>query len=90
MAVMTVAQRAQATAELMREWSNTREATGTMLKSDARAAVDAVDQWINDNSGSYNTALPAGANGARTNLTTAQKSRLLRDILRKRVELGVD
>lgn len=44
-----------------------------LTKADGRAAVDATDEWINDNVASYNSALPEIA---RNNLTGNQKARL--------------
>ncbi len=53
-------------------------------RQDIRAAIDAVDQWIDDNQASFNAALPEAA---RTNLTAAQKARLLFYVVRKRYEV---
>lgn len=47
------------------------DALGALTKADLRAAVDATDQWIDDNASAFNTALPLAA---RTNLTAAQKT----------------
>jgi hypothetical protein len=35
-----------------------RRNVGTVTKPDLRAAVDATDTWIDNNTSSYNTALP--------------------------------
>ncbi len=42
-----------------------------ITKPQLQAAVDATDQWIEDNQTAYNTALPTAA---RNNLTLAQKT----------------
>lgn len=52
-----------------------------VLKMELRAAVDAADQWAEDNATSFNQALPVIA---RTNLTAKQKAMLLMFILAKR------
>lgn len=57
------------------------ETSLAITKPEVRAAVDAVDQWIEDNKVSYNNALPTAA---KNNLTAKQKSKLLRIVLRKR------
>ena len=54
-----------------------------LLKADIRAAVDAVDGWVNDNAVSFNRALPLTA---RTALTVKQKARLLALVITKRFE----
>lgn len=74
MAEMTAGQRAAAAAGLMDDLSRTREALGALTKAEFRAAVDAADTWANNNSASYNSALPLPA---RTVLTAPQKARLL-------------
>lgn len=48
------------------------EACG-FTKTELRAAVDATDAWIDTNTASYNTALPAAF---RTGATLAQKTAL--------------
>lgn len=85
MATMTIQDRATVHAEMMRDLSLSLESVAT-LKADLRAAIDAADQWVSDNSASYNTALPAAA---RTTLTTPQKARLLMLVLRRRFLSGV-
>lgn len=50
-------------------------------KTDLRAAVDAVDTWVDDNTASFNTAIPQPARGA---LTTLQKSALLCYVVMRR------
>jgi hypothetical protein len=52
-----------------------------ITKVDLRAAVDAIDAWIDANATSMNTAIPQPARGA---LTAAQKARLLAMVALKR------
>lgn len=84
MAVLSDGDRSATWAELMQEWSNAREAVG-ITKTDLRAAVDAIDTWLNDNAASANAAIPQPARGA---LTTAQKARLLMFVVRRRYLSG--
>lgn len=85
MAVLGDAQRAQVWAQIMQAISSNREGL-PILKADLRAAVDACDQWVSDNSASYNSALPAAF---RTNATPDQKTRLLEGVIKFRRSLGV-
>lgn len=52
-----------------------------IVKADLRAAVDAIDQWVDDNAASFNAAIPQPARGA---LTVRQKARLLSYVIAKR------
>lgn len=65
---------------LMREWSNLRESCN-FLKQHLSDAVNATDQWIEDNQASYNNALPAQF---RNNATVAQKTLLFCYVAMKR------
>ena len=53
-------------------------------KQDFRDAVNATDQWITDNSASYNSALPLPI---RTLLSTRDKERLFMFVARRRFEI---
>lgn len=53
----------------------------TILKADLRAAVDAIDTWVDDNAAAFNTAIPQPARGA---LTAKQKAALLMFVVEKR------
>jgi len=69
---------------LMDDLSNKRE----VILIDKNVFVDAVnatDAWIDNNSASYNTALPLAA---RQNLTAAQKKRLFMAVAQERFEVG--
>ncbi len=48
-------------------------ATANLTKADIKAAVDATDDWIDDNQASFNTALP---NPFKTTATLDQKTLL--------------
>lgn len=85
MAIMTTGDRAEVHAALMRDLSRVLEPCAT-LKADLRAAIDATDQWVSDNSAGFNAALPLAA---RNTLTAAQKARLFMMILQRRFLSGV-
>lgn len=83
MAVLDPTARARIWTELMRWWSDLREGT-PYTKAQLSAAVDAADQWCDDNATSYNSALPtAFRNGA----TATQKTLLLVVVMLKRAGL---
>ncbi len=60
------------------------ETYANMLKGDLRAAVDAVDDWIEANQASFNAALPLPA---RTSLTARQKASLFMAVAAKKFEV---
>lgn len=66
---------------VMRYWSRLLEGTD-FSKSELRAAVDATDQWIEDNQTSFNNSLPAAF---RTSATQAQKTLLFCAVAAMRV-----
>jgi len=70
MAVLVDADRALVLTQWMRQ---NREDCG-VTKADVRAAVDALDTFLDTNATAINTAIPQPARGA---LTSAQKARLL-------------
>ncbi len=55
-----------------------------LSKDDLREAVNAVDDWVDDNAAAFNQALPVAA---RTALTAAQKAELLMRVVRRRFEV---
>jgi hypothetical protein len=83
MAVMSAGERAAACATFMQNKSNLRELLAGVTKADIRAAIDAVDQWADDNTSSFNTAIPLPA---RTALTTQQKAEILLIVIRRRTQ----
>ncbi len=85
MAVLANNNRKALWAKLMSTLSSRREVHGTLTKADLRAVVDAVDSWIDVNSASFNSALPAKA---RTELTAKQKAELLMEVIKHRWEVA--
>lgn len=78
MALLDAANRARVAAQWMRELTSSLGCT----KQGVRAAVDAVDQWVEDNTAAYNSALPTEF---RTSATAAQKALLLCYVAMRRV-----
>lgn len=56
-----------------------------LTKTEIRAAVDAIDVWVDQNTAVYNAAIPQPARGA---LTSKQKARLLLHVVRRRWEVA--
>jgi len=77
---------AQDLIDLWADWMRQNRETITITKTDLKAAVDATDQWVSDNSVSYNNALPAAA---KAGLSSPQKASLLSYVLAKRYSSGV-
>lgn len=80
MAVLVDADRAGVRNRFMRE--NTSP-LGAVTKVNLRAAVDAIDQWVDDNATAFNTAIPQPA---RAQLTAKQKAALLFYVVTRRFE----
>ena len=85
MALLTDIQRRSLWAQFMSDVSARKEAFGNLLKADIRAAVDAIDQWVEDNQSSFNSAIPLTA---RTELSAKQKVEIFKLILDKRFEVS--
>lgn len=83
MAVLSNGERATLWAGIMSKLSSLREPIG-VSKIDGRAAINAVDQWINDNTASFNAAIPEPARSA---LTIGQKLRMLKVVINRRWEV---
>lgn len=83
MAILTNPQRQQLWAAFMRKLSNDRDEL-SLTKPELRAAVDAIDQWIEDNAISLNAAIPLPA---RTALSTTQKAALFFFVANKRFDV---
>lgn len=83
MAVLPDADRKEIYANWMREISGRREAVN-ITKPDLRAAFNAIDDWVDNNTSSFNTAIPLPA---RTSLTAKQKAELLLYVINKRWEV---
>jgi hypothetical protein len=69
---------------MMTDCSQRLEGLG-LLKTDLRAAVNAIDAFLNTNAAALNTAIPQPARSA---LTTAQKARLLMFVIQRRYIAG--
>jgi hypothetical protein len=66
---------------VMAQWMRDNRSPVAFTKAELAAALAAIDEWIDANMASLNTALPAGF---RTQATAAQKIDLFCDILRRR------
>lgn len=84
MAALVTQDRIDTWAEFMREISRVAEPIA-INKIELRAALDAVDDWVETNKVSFNNALPAAA---KANLTAGQKARLLAAVVSKRFAKG--
>ena len=78
MAVLSDSDRVAVWLQHMRE---NAETYGVMTKADLRAAVDAADQWAEDNASAFNLAIPQPA---RASMTAKQKALLLMFVVAKR------
>ena len=85
MAVLTDPNRVELWSEYMRECSREEDSLA-LTKADLRAAVNALDDYMNDNAAAINSTIPQPARSA---LTTAQKARLLARVVLKRYAAGV-
>lgn len=81
MAVLSDPDRRDVWAEFMRD----NAAPVGVTKADLRAAVNALDAFLETNAAAINTAIPQPARGA---LSTAQKAMLLTYVIRKRYVKG--
>lgn len=84
MAVLADADRKQAWADLMRQFSQDAQSVG-VTKPDLRAAIDAIDQFLSDNAATINAAIPQPA---RASLTAPQKALLLVYVIKQRYLSG--
>jgi hypothetical protein len=83
MAVLNEASRVEVWADLMRQLSNDGDAIG-INKADLRAAVDALDDFMDNNEGAVDSALPQPA---RSTLAVQQKALLLSYVVLKRYKV---
>lgn len=84
MAVLTDADRFAIWAKYMSDSGAVRDPL-PLSKVDLRAAVNAIDVWVDTNTSAFNTAIPLPA---RTSLTTKQKANLLLYVVKRRWEVG--
>ena len=83
MAILDEAARSKVWADLMRRFSNDGEVVG-VNKLDLRAAINALDSFMDDHAADINTTLPLPA---RTELTVQQKAIMLSYVVLKRYEV---
>jgi hypothetical protein len=81
MAVLSDADRADVTTQCMQQMAGPH----TILKADIRAAVNALDDWLNTNAPSANQALPQPARSA---MSLADKALMNTLIVDKRYRTG--
>lgn len=81
MAVLSDPDRINVWAEFMRNGQGDLGVT----KAELRAAVDAIDSWMDTNTASFNTAIPQPARGA---MSTRQKAALLKAVVTKRYQVS--
>ncbi|HIJ72274.1 MAG TPA: hypothetical protein HPP87_13110 [Planctomycetes bacterium] len=85
MAQLSVENRDNIHKEFMLQTSARFEELGALTKPDLKAAVDAIDEWVENNFASFNSAVPQMAREA---LSAKQKAQLLFMILKKRWEVS--
>jgi len=83
MALLSDPDRAEVNAEYQRD--GRMGACGVVTKADIRAAINALDAFLNTNAAAINTAIP---NPARSALTASQKALLLVHVIQKRYFRG--
>lgn len=71
MAILSDPERVACWLEFMRDAANINAGASGLTKAQIRAAIDATDQWIEDNAAAFNLALPAAVRAA---LTAKQKA----------------
>lgn len=80
MAVLSDNARADIWADAMRQLSDAREPCA-IIKTDLRAAVNAIDDWVVANATAFNNTLPTAA---KNGLTASQKTRLFMLVVARR------
>lgn len=80
MAVLADSDRADIWTDIMRQLSSERQSCA-ITKADLRAAVDAIDVFLESNATAINNAFPAAA---KAGLTTGQKARIVAYVALKR------
>jgi len=82
MAVLSDADRAKVRDDWMAENTNS---LGAMTKAELRAAINAIDDWVDTNAAAFNLTIPLPA---RTALSTKQKAWLFYFVVRRRFEVS--
>lgn len=83
MAALSNQERADINTLFQQQASDTHSSLA-VTKPQLRAAVDAIDQWIDDNATSFNSAIPQPARSA---LTAKQKAWLFKLVMNRRFEV---
>lgn len=84
MAVLTDPERSALFQKFSQDLSNTRTSIG-LVKADVRAAINAIDDWVDANATAFNQAIPQPARAA---LTAQQKAKLLWFVVQRRFEVS--
>ena len=84
MAVLSESERKAIWTKFMSDVSAREEKFGSVNKNQIRDFVDAVDQWIDDNVTSFNSALPEPA---KTQFTAKQKFEIFKAVASRRWEV---
>ncbi len=84
MAVLSNADRSEVAADFNRAVSDDHEPCAA-IKADVIACANALDDFLNANAATINAAIPQPG---RTNLTTAQKARIMMLVIRRRYLSG--
>lgn len=85
MAVLDATGRARTVAQFMREFTTANLGSAAFSKASLAAAVAAADDWVEANTASFNSALPAAFRTGAASATTAQKTLLLAYVLMRRM-----
>ncbi len=84
MAALSDSDRFSVWAQYMSDAGSERQAP-PLSKVDLRAAINAIDDWVDTNTTAFNNAIPQPARGA---LTTKQKANLLLYVVTKRYKVS--
>ena len=72
-------------AEIHAEWMRLNDESISITKADLRAAVDALDNFLESNAAAVNNAIPQPARGA---LSARQKAWILALVIERRFKVG--
>jgi ATP/maltotriose-dependent transcriptional regulator MalT len=72
-------------AEIHAEWMRLNDEAISITKADLRAAVDALDNFLESNAAAVNNAIPQPARGA---LSARQKAWILALVIERRFKVG--
>jgi len=86
MAVLNETERRRAWSEHMYDGAISNGSLGSLLKTDLRAAIDAMDDFLDTNASAINNAIPQPARGA---LSNKQKALLLMYVVARRYNVEV-